>query len=100
MMIFTIFLELQYHNPFLLPAQKPEKGSYDLIRRPEFDSQPTECGPPAMMADKGIVSFYNGKNFENEDAATELPIGMHSVGKVVFAVNDPGKGISRSDTCM
>ena len=69
-------------------------------RKHKFDSQLTECGPPALMTDMGIVLFYNGKNAEGDDAATELPRGMYSVGKVVFDINDPEKVISRSDTCL
>lgn len=69
-------------------------------RKHKFDSQLTECGPPAIITDKGIVLFYNGKNSEGDDAASELPKGMYSVGKVVFDINDPEKVISRSDTCL
>jgi predicted GH43/DUF377 family glycosyl hydrolase len=69
-------------------------------RKYKFDSQLTECGPPAIITDKGIVLFYNGKNSEGDDAATDLPKGMYSVGKVVFDINDPEKVISRSDTCL
>ena len=47
---------------------------------------------------KGIVLFYNGKNSDGDDASSDLPRGMYSVGKVVFDLNDPGKVISRSDT--
>ncbi len=69
-------------------------------REHKFDSQLTECGPPAIITDKGIVLFYNGKNSEGDDAAGELPKGMYSVGKVVFDINDPEKVVSRTDNYL
>jgi len=69
-------------------------------RREKFDSHLTECGPPAIITDDGIVLFYNGKNSEAEDYETDLPKGTYSVGKVVFDINDPEKVISRSDTYL
>jgi predicted GH43/DUF377 family glycosyl hydrolase len=65
-----------------------------------FDSHLTECGPPAVITDEGIILFYNGKNAEGDDAATDLPKGMYSVGKLVFEADDPAKVISRSDTYL
>jgi predicted GH43/DUF377 family glycosyl hydrolase len=69
-------------------------------RKNKFDSQLTECGPPSLITDEGIVLFYNGKNSEGEDAEINVPKGTYSVGKVVFDVNNPEKTISRSDTCL
>jgi len=67
-------------------------------RKNKFDSHLTECGPPAIITEEGIVLLYNGKNAEGTDAAEELPEGMYSVGKVVFDENDPETVLSRSDT--
>ncbi|MGC1390082.1 MAG: glycoside hydrolase family 130 protein [Bacteroidales bacterium] len=69
-------------------------------RNDKFDSMLTECGPPALITNEGIVLFYNGKNSEGEDSETKLPKGTYSVGKVVFDIYDPEKIISRSDTCL
>lgn len=80
-----------------------EKGELKPVispRKKDFDSQLTECGPPALITDEGIVLFYNGKNSELEDADLKVPKGTYSVGKVVFDENDPEKVISRSDTCL
>jgi predicted GH43/DUF377 family glycosyl hydrolase len=65
-----------------------------------FDSDLTECGPPAIIMTKGIVLFYNGKNATNDNADPNLPKGTYSVGQVVFDINDPKKVIERSDTCF
>ena len=65
-----------------------------------FDSDLTECGPPAVIIDEGIVLLYNGKNSEGEGASPDLPKGTYSVGKVVFDPEDPAKVLSRSDTCL
>jgi predicted GH43/DUF377 family glycosyl hydrolase len=69
-------------------------------RKNKFDSILTECGPPALITDEGIVLFYNGKNSEGDDSEIELPKGTYSVGQVVFDRNNPEKVISRSDTCL
>jgi predicted GH43/DUF377 family glycosyl hydrolase len=80
-----------------------EKGELKALispRKNKFDSMLTECGPPALINDEGIVLFYNGKNSEGEDAEVKIPKGTYSVGKVVFDINNPEKAISRSDTCL
>jgi beta-1,2-mannosidase len=69
-------------------------------RKNKFDSMLTECGPPSIINDEGIVLFYNGKNSEGDDSEIKLPKGTYSVGKVVFDINNPEKVISRSDTCL
>ena len=32
----------------------------------KFDSSLTECGPPAVITDNGILLLYNGKNSDGE----------------------------------
>ncbi|MDN3658851.1 glycoside hydrolase family 130 protein [Ferruginibacter paludis] len=72
-----------------------------MITRPGmFDSDLTECGPPALVTDKGILLLYNGKNAENEKADTSLPKGTYSVGEAVFDINDMEKVVFRTDTCL
>jgi predicted GH43/DUF377 family glycosyl hydrolase len=69
-----------------------------MTTRPgKFDSDLTECGPPALMTDKGIILLYNGKNATNETATSSLPKGTYSVGEVMFDLNDPEKIIQRTD---
>lgn len=80
-----------------------EKGELRPVispRKNKFDSRLTECGPPALITDEGIVLFYNGKNSEGDDADVRIPKGTYSVGKVVFDINNPEVIISRSDTCL
>ena len=80
-----------------------EKGDLKPVispRKNKFDSMLTECGPPALINDEGIVLFYNGKNSEGNDAETRVPKGTYSVGKVVFDSKNPEKVLSRSDTCI
>jgi predicted GH43/DUF377 family glycosyl hydrolase len=85
-------------NPLL--DDKGELLAVVRTRPKMFDSDLTECGPPAIITDKGIELFYNGKNATNENADPNLPKGMYSVGEVVFDPNNPQKVISRSDTCF
>lgn len=69
-------------------------------RKGYFDSNLTECGPPAVITEEGIILLYNGKNSDGEDASRDLPRGTYSVGKIVFDPADPGKVLFRSDTCL
>ena len=72
-----------------------------MITRPgKFDSDLTECGPPALITDKGILLTYNGKNATDERADTSLPKGTYSVGQVFFDVNDLETIVSRTDQCI
>ena len=80
-----------------------EKGELKALispRKNKFDSSLTECGPPSIITDEGIVLFYNGKNSEGEDSEIKIPKGTYSVGKVVFDINNPERVIYRSDTCL
>ncbi|HVY74463.1 MAG TPA: glycoside hydrolase family 130 protein [Puia sp.] len=76
-------------------------GKGDLKRSVEprlgkFDSELTECGPPAVLTSKGIVLLYNGKNAESEKADPSLPRGTYSVGQLLFDARDPQQLIARS----
>jgi beta-1,2-mannosidase len=77
--------------------EKGELKSFIAPRPKKFDSELTECGPPAIMTPKGIVLLYNGKNAMNENADPSLPKGTYSTGEIIFDKHDPGKVIERSD---
>jgi beta-1,2-mannosidase len=66
----------------------------------KFDSSLTECGPPALITDKGILLLYNGRNANNGTADPDLPKGTYSVGQALFSTDDPEKVIARTDTCI
>lgn len=54
-----------------------------------FDSHLTECGPPAVETDEGIVLIYNGRNSEDSlKSNPALPKGTYSIGKVIFDPKD------------
>ncbi len=75
-----------------------EKGELNLIVKPRkhhFDSDMTECGPPAIVTDKGILVFYNGKNKGNADPDTNYTANTYSAGQVLFDLNNPSKVIAR-----
>jgi len=67
---------------------KPRKGY--------FDSDLTECGPPAVLTDRGILLFYNGKNNPN-NGDKRFNKGTYSAGQVLFDRHDPTKVIDRLD---
>ncbi|KAA6310832.1 1 4-beta-mannosyl-N-acetylglucosamine phosphorylase [termite gut metagenome] len=63
-----------------------------------FDSALTECGPPAVMTEKGILLLYNGKN-QTDDAKRDqrFNAGTYSAGQVLFDLKNPYKAIARLD---
>ncbi len=80
-----------------------EQGELEAIiktRSGYFDSNLTECGPPAVITEEGIVLLYNGKNSDGEGASPDLPRGTYSVGKIVFNPTLPSEVWFRSDTCL
>jgi predicted GH43/DUF377 family glycosyl hydrolase len=80
-----------------------EEGELEAIiktRPGYFDSNLTECGPPAIITHEGIVLLYNGKNSDGEGATPDLPRGTYSVGKLVFNPSQPKELWFRSDTCL
>jgi len=67
-------------------------------RKNKFDSQLTECGPPALITKKGILLLYNGKNAEGENADPSVPENTYCGGQVLFDKDDPTKVLARADT--
>ncbi|MVZ61228.1 glycoside hydrolase family 130 protein [Sphingobacterium humi] len=78
---------------------KGELAKFIETRPGYFDSALTECGPPAVLTDKGILLLYNGKNHdEKEQADPRFTLGTYSAGQVLFDKNDPTKVLERLDT--
>lgn len=77
-----------------------DKGELKRLIEPRngfFDSDLTECGPPAVMTDKGIVLLYNGKNAGDERRDKRYNANAYCAGQVMFDKNDPTKPIARLD---
>ncbi|WEK35893.1 MAG: GH92 family glycosyl hydrolase [Candidatus Pseudobacter hemicellulosilyticus] len=77
-----------------------DKGKLKLLITPRphyFDSDFTECGPPAVITDKGIVVLYNGKNKAGKAGDPNYTANTYAAGQVLFDLNDPTKVISRLD---
>lgn len=69
-----------------------------IYPRPKyFDSALTECGPPAIITDKGILLLYNGKNRIDYQRDERFNAGTYSAGQVLFDLSDPTKVIGRLD---
>ncbi len=66
-------------------------------RRGFFDSVLTECGPPAVLTDKGIVLLYNGKNGGGADGDPRFTPGAYCAGQMLFAKDDPTRILARLD---
>ena len=76
-------------NNELLKIAKPRNGY--------FDSQMTECGPPAILTDKGILLLYNGKNKSGAEGDTLYTANSYCAGQALFDAKDPTKLIDRLD---
>lgn len=76
-------------NEELIPLAKPRKGY--------FDSDLTECGPPAVLTPDGIVLIYNGKNKAGIEGDTIYTANAYCAGQFLFDKNDPYKMLDRLD---
>ncbi|RFZ91800.1 hypothetical protein D0C36_10120 [Mucilaginibacter conchicola] len=81
------------------PVVNPDGNLTELFspRKGYFDSELTECGPPAIMTDKGIVLLYNGKNKAGDDGDKRFTPNSYCAGQGLFDKNDPLKFITRLD---
>ena len=81
------------------PVVDTNQNLVNLIspRKGFFDSNLTECGPPAILTDKGIVLLYNGKNDKGANGDLRYTPNSYCAGQVLFDKNDPTKVISRLD---
>lgn len=68
-----------------------------IPRKGKFDSALTECGPPAVMTDKGILLLYNGKNKSGVEGDTLYTSDSYCAGQALFDKNNPTKLIGRLD---
>lgn len=75
-----------------------EKGELLAIVSPRegfFDSQLTECGPPAVLTKDGIVVLYNGKNEPGEKGDKRYTANTYAAGQILFDTKDPRKVVKR-----
>ncbi|WP_342648057.1 glycoside hydrolase family 130 protein [Mucilaginibacter sp. CSA2-8R] len=74
-------------------------GNLKILAQPRkgfFDSVFTECGPPAVLTDKGIILLYNGKNDEHTGDTRYAP-NAYCAGQMLFDKNNPEKVLARLD---
>lgn len=62
-----------------------------------FDSDMTECGPPAILTEKGIVLLYNGKNKTGDNSDKRYAGGAYCAGQMLFDKTDPTRLLDRLD---
>ncbi len=75
----------------------PELKIVIPTRNKKFDSDLVECGPPAMLTDKGILLIYNSRNVTSI-GDTSLQEGTYAAGQVLLDKNDPTKILQRMDS--
>lgn len=76
------------------------KGDLASIVSPRegyFDSQLTECGPPAVLTKDGIVLLYNGKNEPGKKGDEKYTANTYAAGQVLFDKKRPGRVLARLD---
>lgn len=66
-------------------------------RKGYFDSQLTECGPPAIVTKDGILLVYNGKNQEGADGDSRYTANAYCAGQALFDAKNPARFIDRLD---
>lgn len=64
-------------------------------RKGFFDSDLTECGPPALITKNGILLFYNGKNKSGGEGDKRYNADSYCAGQVLFDLKDPSKPVAR-----
>lgn len=78
-----------------------EKNELATVIKPRpnyFDSALTECGPPAILTDKGIVLLYNGKNQTNDSKRDKrFTAGAYCAGQLLTDPKEPMKVLGRLD---
>jgi len=65
-------------------------------RKGHFDSDLTECGPPAIWTEAGTLFLYNGKNKAGE-GDSRYAENAYCAGQALFDTTDPTKLIKRLD---
>jgi len=65
-------------------------------RKGKFDSDLVESGPPAMLADSGVLLIYNSRNMPAK-GDTSLPAGTYAASQILFDKSDPSKVLQRMD---
>ena len=63
----------------------------------KFDSDLTECGPPALITDKGILLLYNGKNATDERALNISYVAIKGVHQQKNFPASPTRNSSHPD---
>ena len=78
-----------------------EKNELATVIKPRpqyFGSALTECGPPAILTDKGIVLLYNGKNQTNDSKRDKrFTAGAYCAGQILTDPKEPMKVLQRLD---
>jgi beta-1,2-mannosidase len=75
-------------------------GNLKVMIKPRdgyFDSHLTECGPPAVLTENGIVLIYNGRNSKEENRDKRFVAGTYSAGQALFDTEDPSVLLDRLD---
>lgn len=73
----------------LLRVMAPREG--------KFDSELTECGPPAILTDRGILLMYNGKNKAGLEGDTCYTANSYCAGQALFDAQEPTRLLDRLD---
>ena len=82
------------------PLMNDDDGTPRVLFAPRpghFDSLLTECGPPAVLTERGIVLMYNGRNAPGAAGDPNYPTEAYCAGQALFAADDPTRLVDRLD---
>jgi predicted GH43/DUF377 family glycosyl hydrolase len=94
----NIFLAKSTDLVHWMPVENADGTLYIAFgpRKGMFDSDLVEPGPPAMLTDKGILLFYNGRNVPAHGDTT-LKEGTYAASQILFDSASPGHMLQRMD---
>ena len=89
-------------TPIIETPQPPLGGEIKLLylvkpRKGFFDSLLTECGPPAVKTENGIVLIYNGKNASGSNGDACYAANTYAAGQMLFSKDNPLQLVDRLD---
>lgn len=74
-------------------------GNLKAIIQPRhgyFDSELTECGPPAIYTKKGVILIYNGKNAMDARGSDSIAKGSYTTGELLLDPKNLSTVLSRT----
>jgi beta-1,2-mannosidase len=100
--MYCIFGNVAYSDDCIKWAPLLDKSGAPItalpVRKGKFDGEMTEPGPPPVLTKKGILVLYHGGENNSKNGDLRLPDRAYSGGQALFALDNPTKLLSRSES--